>query len=108
MNPARLMTVPCTVVSRVPAGLDDYGAPVLQERRTAATCWYGDPRTEEREGRVFSSLTLYFAPDVALDHVTAVEVDGVGSFEVDGQPIAHRSPRTGVPTHQTAKGRAAA
>lgn len=108
MRPDRLMTVPCTVVARVPAGSDAYGAPTVTEVATSERCWYSSPATEERNGQVFTSVTLYFGPDAVLDHVTRVEVEGVGSFEIDGDPLAHRSPRTGVLTHQTARGRAGA
>jgi hypothetical protein len=108
LSPQRLMTVPCTVVSRIPDGTDDYGAAVVVEHRSAARCWYSEPVTSEREGRVFTAITVYFAPDVALDRATRIEVDGIGSWEVDGQPLAHRSPRTGVLTHQTVRGRAGA
>lgn len=105
LAPARLLNVPCTVVSRVPAGADAYGAAVVEEQRQPARCWYSSPATEEREGRVFTTITLFFGPDEALDMATRVEVEGIGSWEVDGEPLAHRSPRTGVLTHRTVKGR---
>lgn len=112
LTPQRLMTVPCTIVSRRPTGTDQYGAAVVAEDRHPARCWYspssgapGSPSTEEREGRVFTTITLYFGPDEVLDRATRVEVDGIGSWEVDGEPLAHRSPRTGVLTHRTVRGR---
>jgi hypothetical protein len=61
------------------------------------------PTTEERGGQVFTSMTVYFAPDVDLDSVTRIEIEGVGSYEVDGKPLSHRSPRTGILTHSTVK-----
>jgi hypothetical protein len=108
MNPERLLTVPCTIVARVPSGEDAYGAPTVVEQTTAERCWYSSPTTEERNGQVFTAVTLYFGPDAVLDHITQVEVEGIGSFEIDGDPLAHRSPRTGVLTHRTARGRAGA
>jgi hypothetical protein len=105
LAPQRLMTVPCTVVSRVPDSTDAYGAAVVVEERAAARCWYSEPSTSEREGRVLTTITLYFGPDELLDRATRVEVEGIGSWEVDGEPLAHRSPRTGVLTHRTVRGR---
>ena len=108
MNPERLMIVPCVITTRTPTGVDSYGANQYQELDTQSRCWYSNPQTSERNGQVFTELTLYFTPDVELDHVTTVQVEGVGMFEVDGIPLAHRSPRTGVLTHKTVKGRCAA
>jgi hypothetical protein len=105
LAPQRLMTVPCVVVSRVPSGTDAYGSAITVEDRARSRCWYSQPSTEEREGRVFTSIVLYFGPDEVLDHATRVEVEGIGTWEIDGEPIAHRSPRTGVLTHRTARGR---
>jgi hypothetical protein len=103
MEPTRLMTVPCEIVSRVPGAPDKYGGDTLTESRTEARCWYSSPTTEERGGQVVTAMTGYFGPDAVLDHVARVEIEGVGSFEVDGHPLAHRSPRTGVLTHQTVR-----
>jgi len=106
MQPSRLLTVPCEVVARVPGPPDVYGGDTMTEVRTSSSCWYSNPTTEERGGRVITMLTGYFGPDAVLDHVTRVDVEGIGSFEVDGSPLAHRSPRTGVLTHQTVRLRA--
>lgn len=103
LQPDRLMTVLCTIVARVPDGTDAYGGDKVTEVESEARCWYGSPATEERGGQVFQTLIGYFGPDTVLDYVTAVDIDGLGRFEVDGTPIAHRSPRTGVATHKTVK-----
>ena len=103
LQPTRLMTIPCSIVKRVPGGTDRYGGAVMTETSTATRCWYSSPTTEEREGQVFQAITAYFAPDADLDNVARVSIDGVGVFEVDGSPLAHRSPRTQVPTHITVR-----
>ena len=103
LQPSRLMTVPCTIVTRVPDGTDPYGGPLLTDVETSAQCWYGPVSTEERGGQVFHTVVAYFAPFTELDHLTAVTIDGAGTWEVDGVPMAHKSPRTGVYTHQTVK-----
>lgn len=108
LRPERLMTVPCQVVRRIPGTPDAYGSDVMTETVTQSRCWYSSPTTDERNGVVLQFLTLYFGPDDVLDNVTRVEVEGIGSWEIDGVPLAHRSPRSGVLTHQTVKGRRAA
>ena len=102
------MVVPCQIIARVPGAPDVYGGDVMTEVATTAKCWYSNPSVEERGGQTFTVLTSYFAPDAVLDHVARVEIDGVGSFEVDGSPLAHKSPRTGVLTHKTVRLRAGA
>ena len=108
MRPDRLFVVPCTVVARTPVSVGAHGETVLQEAASTAKCWYSSPTTEERLGQVFTTLTVYFSPEVVLDHVTKIEIEGLGSYEVEGVPLAHVSPRTKVPTHQTVKVRAGA
>lgn len=109
MRPDRLFVVPCTVIASEPTGMTGtHGETVLQEAATTAKCWYSSPTTEERLGQVFTTLTVYFSPEVVLDHVTRIDIEGLGSFEVEGTPLAHMSPRTRVPTHQTVKVRAGA
>jgi hypothetical protein len=103
MDPGRLMTVQGTVVSRIPSGEDRYGGALLAETRTSEKCWYSNPSTEERGGQVIQTLTVYFPPDAVLDHVTALELPGLGSWEIDGGPIPHISPRTKTPTHITVR-----
>lgn len=103
LQPERLMTVPCTVVARVPAGTDAYGGDKVTEVTSQARCWYAAVATEERGGQVFHTVTAYFAPDAPLDYATAVDIEGAGAWEVDGTPMAHKSPRTGVYTHKTVR-----
>lgn len=101
MNPERLMTLTGQIITRTPGPPDQYGGDVLVEAATDVLCWYSSPTTEERAGQVFQVLTLYTPPGTPLDHVTAIDLPGLGRFEVDGRPLEHVSPRTQMPTHVT-------
>jgi hypothetical protein len=95
------MTLTGTLISRAPGPPDQYGGDVLVDTATSVACWFSSPTTEERLGQVFQMLTLYVPPLTPVDNVTAVDLPGLGRWEVDGAPIAHVSPRTQVPTHTT-------
>jgi hypothetical protein len=101
VNPERLMTLDGTLISRAPGPPDAFGGDVLVSTSTPVKCWFSSPQTEERLGQVFQVLTLYVPPYTPVDNITAVDLPGMGTFEVDGSPMSHVSPRTMTPTHTT-------
>lgn len=80
---------------------DDYGNEETAPTRTETVCEVQQRRTDEvTEGEVSDAEWLgIFPAETELDTGDAVEVEGLGTFEVDGAPWPARNPRTQTESH---------
>lgn len=80
---------------------DDYGNPIPSEERTEVVCEVQQRRADEvTEGEVSDAEWLgVFPAGTAFDTGDAIEVEGLGTFEVDGAPWPARNPRTQTESH---------
>lgn len=97
---SRLLTRPCTLVTRTPGPADAYGDPSWVETQAASTCYAeqttpsepGDPNYQGDDWRVV------LAAGTAVDGLSAVIIDGQ-TFEVYGPPWVAKDPRSNADHH---------
>lgn len=89
MSINRLLTRPCTIVSRRDSGeRDEYNSPILTETRTDTVCDIQQSRSNEPPAQGELSVTGwkgFFLPTAVLGTGDAVEVDA-DAYEVVGDP----------------------
>lgn len=103
MSIATLVNRPCVLLYRTEDGGEDaYGNEIPTVSRVEAVCEIQQDRREERgnAGEVSDTRwTGYFLPGVELRTADAVEVEGIGTFELVGDPWPARNPRTQAEQH---------
>lgn len=97
MNPTRLMTVPCTITPRVPAGDDKYNNETLEDLTpVVTTCWLHQTQRSEITTDAYTEIEtwqVYLPPDTSLTSLDQITVQGA-IFEVQGPPHRWTHPRT--------------
>lgn len=100
---ATLLNRPCTIFRRSPSGSkDDYGNAILTETAVETVCEIQQrSRTEEDDqGELSDTLWLGIFPgETVLRTGDEVRVEGIGNFELVGDPWPARNPRTQVEEH---------
>lgn len=104
MNPERLMSQACILVNAGTSGENAAGDIVRTDERTPSPCLVQAASSNEREGGtvVEEGLVLFVPTGKPLRSGTRVELE-LETFEVDGEPIAHWSPRERRYTHQSGR-----
>lgn len=103
MTLSQLINRPCTLVYRTDTGdTDELGNVIPSETRVDAVCEVQQDRREEPgdAGEVSDTRwSGYFLPGVDLRTADAVQVEGIGTFELIGDPWPARNPRTETEEH---------
>lgn len=98
MNPARLMTISCTVTTVTEGAKDQYGDPTESTATTTTTCWLEQIRRDDLTGDTDvqdERWTIYLPSATSLTGRDRVTVDSV-AYEVKGPPWEATNPRTGA------------
>jgi hypothetical protein len=100
---ASLINRKCTIFRRSPSGSsDDYGNAIKTETAVETLCEIQQRSRDERDDQGELSDTLwnaYFPAGTALRTGDEVRVDGIGYFELVGDPWPARNPRTQAESH---------
>lgn len=103
MSLTSLINRPCLLIRRSESGdTDDYGNDIATETIVATVCEIQQIRRTEpaTEGELSQGdWVAFFLPGTALDTSDAIEVDGLGTFELVGGPWVVRNPRTQQESH---------
>lgn len=102
MTLEKLINLPCTIIRRSDsAEEDDYGNALAGAEEVDTVCEIQQKmRDENAEGEPASADWLgIFPAGTTIDSDDAVEVDGIGRFEVIGAPWSARNPRKQTVSH---------
>lgn len=100
MSLSTLISRPCVIVYRSESGdTDDYGNDLPTETRVDSVCEVQQVRRDEPGDQGETSDTRwdgFFLPGTDLRTADAVEVEGIGTFELVGDPWEADSGSSGV------------
>lgn len=100
---SQLINRPCTLVLRSSSTeLDAHGNEIPSEDLVASVCEIQQQRRDEPGGEGELSDTrwdAFFPVGTSLTTGDSVEVPGLGTFELTGDPWSARNPRTQVESH---------
>lgn len=97
-----LLQTPCTITGRSQsATVDAWGQPTTDTTSTETKCWLDQATTDEDHSGIEAvrvDARIYLLPDVAVDENDRISVEGLGDWEVVGQPNRLVRPNR-VPSH---------
>lgn len=106
MDPARLMTLPCTVTPMSVTSTDDRGDDVLTAGTPVdTTCWIEQTASSEQTAGTHTTdetMRLFLPPATVIDADDRVTVEGL-TYELTGPPWLAFNPRSRTHTHLEAQ-----
>lgn len=107
MNPTRLMTVPCVLVTVTAGAVDEYNNPTEVETDTTTTCFLHQSQRREEDGAANTqdeTWQVYLPPSTTPDGWSRLEAQGM-TLEFIGPPWRAFNPRLEDYTHYQATAR---
>jgi hypothetical protein len=96
---ARLLTTPCTIITKTAGALDEYGDATITEASTVTRCHLEQDQSFEQAGAVEETVwRVWLPPDAVLDGLDSLLISG-SRYNLTGDPWPVVHPPSGRVDH---------